>query len=296
MEIRYLKLVKAIVEEGSITQAMNVLCLTQSALSHQLKELESQIGTKLFFRVHKKMLLTPAGQKLYDAATKVLAELDQVDAEIRQLAEGESGLIRLSTECYSSYHWLPSLLKKFNERYPAVAVELVFEATHHPIEKLLTGDLDLAVTSNPDELNEVEFLPLFCDEMFALVAKTHPWAGRAYILPEDFQQETLIIHSLPLATVSLYRALLTPRGLEPRKLLVLPLTEAMIAMVKADMGVVVMANWAMQPYLCPELAAVRINAEGFFRQQYMARLRNRVFPTHVDDFIKLVREEMQVRL
>ncbi|PPK99464.1 LysR family transcriptional regulator [Parapedobacter indicus] len=293
MEIRYLRLIKAIVEEGSITRAMDVLFLSQSALSYQLKEAELQIGTKLFFRVNKKLVLTPAGKKLYSTATRVLAELDETEDEIRRMMDGESGTIRISTECYTSYHWLPPVLKKFKSEFPNVEIEIVFEATHHPVEKLLAGELDLAITSNPEHPEQIEFIQLFSDEMLAVVSHQHPWAKREYVVSEDFQDATLIIHSLPLDTVSIFRTQLTPKGLQPKKLIILPLTEASIELVKANMGVIVLANWAMKPYINGQVKAVRINPEGFFRQQYIARMRNRKYPVYFDYFIRFLREELR---
>src|SRR5690606_7297989 len=187
MEIRYLRLIKAIVEEGSITRAIDILHLSQSALSYQLKEAEIQIGTLIFYRRNKKLILTPVGKKLYAIAGKVLGELDTAEAEIRKIMNGENGIIRISTECYTSYHWLPPVLKKFKKEFPNVEIEIVFEATHKPIEKLIEGELDLAVTSNPEHIEQVEFIRLFSDEMFAVVSAHHPWAYRDYIEAEDFQ-------------------------------------------------------------------------------------------------------------
>src|SRR5690606_22633182 len=294
MEIRYLRLIKAIVEEGSITRAMDVLFLSQSALSYQLKEAELQIGTKLFFRINKKLVLTPAGKELYSTATRVLAELDEAEEEIRRRMGGESGTSRISTECYTSYHWLPAVLKKFKSEFPNVEIEIVFEATHHPVEKLLAGELDLAITSNPEHPEQIEFIQLFSDEMLAVVSDQHPWAKREYIVSEDFQDATLIIHSLPLDTVSIFRTQLTPKGIRPKKLIILPLTEASIELVKANMGVIVLANWAMKPYINGQVKAVRINPEGFFRQQYIARMRNRKYPIYFDYFIRFLREEIRL--
>src|SRR5690606_27107957 len=170
MEIRYLRLIKAIVEEGSISRAIHRLNLTQSALSYQLKEAEIQTGTPIFYRRNKKLILTPVGKKLYSTAIKVLQEIDATEAEIKKLVTGETGVIRISTECYTSYHWLPEVLKRFNAEFPNVEVEIVFEATHRPIEKLIHGHLDIAVTSNPELKDKVEYIELFTDEMFAVVS------------------------------------------------------------------------------------------------------------------------------
>ena len=294
MEIRYLRLIKAIVEEGSITRAMDVLHLSQSALSYQLKEAELQVGTLVFYRRNKKLILTPVGKKLYAMANKVLKELDIAESEIKKMMNGENGVIRISTECYTSYHWLPAVLKKFSNEFPNVEIEIVFEATHRPIEKLIEGELDLAITSNPEHIEQVEFIQLFSDEMLATVSNQHPWAKRDYVEAEDFQDVTLIIHSLPLDTVSIFRTQLTPKGIDPKKLIVLPLTEASIELVKANMGVIVLANWALIPYLNDEIKAIKINKEGFFRQQYIARIRDREYPVFYDYFIKFLREEIKL--
>jgi len=294
MEIRHLRLIKAIVEEGSITRAMNILHLSQSALSYQLKEAELQVGTQVFYRRNKKLILTPVGKKLYATANKVLKELDTADAEIKKMVNGDIGVIRISTECYTSYHWLPAVLKKFKNEFPNVEIEIVFEATHRPINKLIAGELDLAITSNPEQIEQIEFVQLFTDEMLAVVSSKHQWAQRDYITAEDFQDVSLIIHSLPLDTVSIFRTQLTPKGISPKKLIVLPLTEASIELVKADMGVIVLANWALQPYINEEIKAVRISPEGFFRQQYIARIRAREYPVYFDYFIKFLREEIKL--
>lgn len=294
MEIRYLRLIKAIVEEGSITRAMDVLHLSQSALSYQLKEAELQVGTLVFYRRNKKLILTPVGKKLYAVANKIIKELDSTESEIKKMMNGENGVIRISTECYTSYHWLPAVLKKFRGEFPNVEIEIVFEATHRPIEKLIEGELDLAITSNPEQIEQVEFVQLFSDEMLAVVCNHHPWAKRDYVEAEDFQDISLIIHSLPLDTVSIFRTQLTPKGINPKKLIVLPLTEASIELVKANMGVIVMANWALQPYLNDEIKAIKINPEGFFRQQYIARIRDRDYPVYFDYFIKFLREEIKL--
>lgn len=295
METKHLRLIKAIVEEGSISRAMDQLHLSQSALSYQLKEAELQLGTQIFYRRNKKLILTPVGKKMYATANRVLKEMDGAEAEIRKMMNGESGTIRISTECYTSYHWLPAVLKKFRDVFPNVEIEIVFEATHRPIEKLMEGELDLAITSNPEQVDKIEFIQLFSDEMLAVVAKEHPWAARPYVEADDFQDVSLIIHSLPLDTVSIFRMQLTPKGIHPKKLIVLPLTEASIELVKANMGVIVMANWALQPYMQDYIKTVRINPEGFFRQQYIARIRDRRYPVFYDYFIKFLREEIKIQ-
>jgi LysR family transcriptional regulator for metE and metH len=188
---------------------------------------------------------------------------------------------------------LPSVLKKFKGEFPNVDVSIVFEATHHPIEKLVEGALDLAITSNPELSSQIEYIDLFTDEMFAVVSPNHPWAEKPYVEAKDFEDVELIIHSLPLETVSIFRNLLAPKGIMPKKLITLPLTEASIELVKANMGVIVMANWALNPYLNDEIKSVKVTQTGFHRQQYAARMQDREYPVYFDYFIKFLRQELQ---
>lgn len=294
MEIRYLRLIKAIVEEGGISRAIHTLNLSQSALSYQLKEAEVHVGTPIFYRRSKKLILTPVGKKLYNTANKVLKEIDNAESEIKKLISGENGVIRISTECYTSYHWLPEVLRKFGNEFPNVHVEIVFEATHRPIEKLAEGVLDIAITSNPELNEKVEYIELFTDEMFAVVSPRHHWAEKSFVSANDFKDVKLIIHSLPLETVSIFRNLLAPKGVNPKELIILPLTEASIELAKANMGVIVMAHWALKPYRNQNIKTIKINQQGFFRQQYIARMRDREYPLYFDYFIKFLKEEIKL--
>jgi LysR family transcriptional regulator for metE and metH len=293
MEIRQLKLIKAIVEEGSITKAIDKMHLTQSALSHQLKEAEYHLGTKIFHRINKKMVLTKAGEKVYEMARDILSRMSDTEMEIKKLIYGESGEIRLSTECYTSYHWLPALMKQYHLVYPNVALTIVMEATHHPLQKLLAGQLDIAITSDPVKDDNIVYTELFQDEMVAVVPETHPWAEKKFVVAADFADQQLIIHSLPMETVTVHQFLLAPAGITPGKIIVLPLTEASIEMVKAEMGIMVMAKWALQPYLREGvLRAVRIGRNGLKRKHFAATLNNREFPEYQLRFVEFLQREI----
>jgi LysR family transcriptional regulator for metE and metH len=296
MEIRHLKLIKAIVEEGSITKAIDKLHLTQSAISHQLKEAEQQLGTKIFLRENKKMVLTKAGEKLYEAGKEILGKLQDTEQEIKKLVFGEFGEIRLSTECYSSYHWLPSVMKQFQLLYPNIDLKIVMEATHYPLQKLLAGVLDVAITSDPIKDNKIKYLELFQDEMVAVVSENHPWTKKKYVIAEDFKDEHLLIHSLPMETVTVHQLVLAPAGVAPKKITPLPLTEASIEMVKADMGVMVMASWALQPYLkSNSLKAVKIGKNGLKRKHYVATMANKNHPAYFNHFIDFLKNEINLQ-
>src|SRR5215467_9157803 len=173
LEIRHLKLVAAIAETGSVTRAGNPLHLTQSALSHQLRDAEEQLGTALFERKSGKMTLTAAGERLLQTARTVLSELERAETEIQQNGTAAKGLIRMSTQCHTVYHWLPPRLSFFQRQFPEVEVQLVIEATNNPFEALLEGKLDLAIVNEPIRNRKIRYTPLFEDEVLIAVPPEH---------------------------------------------------------------------------------------------------------------------------
>src|SRR4030095_5593455 len=118
LEVRHLKRVETVAKEGGLTRAANRLHVTQSALSHQLRDIEDKLGTPLFLTLNKKMLLAQAGERLLGAAPSVLDGMHRVEKDIRQIALHREGILRISTECYTCYHWLPPVLKPFNREFP----------------------------------------------------------------------------------------------------------------------------------------------------------------------------------
>ena len=282
-------------EEGGLTQAIKKLHLTQSALSHQLKEVEYQLGTPLFYRINKKMVLTQAGEKWYALANEILEKFQETQLHTKKLMQGETGEIRISTECYTSYHWLPSLMKQFHQRYPHVELKIVMEATHQPLQKLLAGELDIAVTSDPIQDPHLAYSELFQDEMLAVVHDGHPWSTKKFVTPEDFQDQHLIIHSLPMETVTVHQFFLEPANIRPKKIIVLPLTEASIEMVKAEMGIMVMSKWALKPYLNhPQLRTIKIGKGGLKRKHYIATLKKKPSPEYFLQFVSFLKNEISL--
>ncbi len=178
MEIRHLKLVKAIVDCGSLAKAIEELHLTPSALSHQLKELESLLGTRIFLRQNKKMILTSTGQTLYEAAKDILDKVNSTENLIKSIVYGETGEIRISSECYSGYHWLPRVLKQFHRLYPNIELTIVTQATDSPLKKMLANKLDVAIVSDQVKDNNISYMELFQDELIVVVSEDSCLGGK----------------------------------------------------------------------------------------------------------------------
>lgn len=291
LEIRHLKLLVAVSEEKSITKAGNRLHLTQSALSHQLKYIEERLNTPLFLRLDKKMILTPAGERLLSTARLVLDELRRAEEDVSHIASERRGVLRISTECYTCYNWLPDLLVQFNKTNPGIEVDIVVEATRQPIQALLDGKLDIAIVTQKVRDRRLLFRPLFKDELVVIVPPGHRLAQKYYIRPADLAEERLIIYSSPQEN-AVFRTLLIPAGVSPKHVSQVQLTEAIIEMVKAGLGVGVMATWAVREQIgSGALRAVRLTPKGFERQWAAAMLRQKNQPPYLLDFLNLLAKQ-----
>ena len=288
LEVRHMKLVQAVAAHGSLTRAGGELHLTQSALSHQLRDIEARLGAALFLRVGKRMVLTPAGEQLLRSARDVLSLIGRAEEDIRRFAGTNGAVLRLSTECYTCYHWLPPLLQSYSRAHPNVDVQVNAEATPHPLPHVLDGRLDLAIVSDRVRDRRIVTRRLFDDEMVVICAPAHPWTLKTAIQPTDFATETLFIYP-PREESTIYQLILVPAGVRPAKLQQVQLTEAIIELVKAGMGVAFLARWAVAPHVkAGTLAARRLTRRGFKRTWSAATLKDVARIPYVRDFIDLV--------
>lgn len=294
METRHLRLIKTIADENSISRSGDKLFLTQSAVSHQLKDIEERLGIKIFYRTKNKWTLTEEGKILYETATRVLAEIDAATEKINDLRGGHSGTIRISTECYTSYHWLPAFMVKMRLLYPKLEIKIVMEATHKPLQKLLSNELDFGITSDPLNDKSIRYIELFKDEVMAVMPSDHSLAARKYLTADDFADQELIIHSYPLETVTVYQHFLKEKKVQPKHITAIPLTEVALEMVKAGMGIMTMPQWALRPFADPSsVKLVPIGPKGLIRTHYAAIRHEDADKKHLKDFIENLREDLQ---
>ncbi len=291
LEIRHLRLVAGIADAGSMTKAAERLCLTQSALSHQLRDVESRFQTTFFVRLGRRMVLTAAGRRLLESARRVLGDLARAEEDIRRLAGHGDGVIRVCTQCNTGYHWLAPLLSAFQRRHPHVGVHIAADATDSPVDALLDGRVDVALVIDPAEDPRVRLRPLFPDEMVAVVSRTHPFARRRWVAPRDLADEHLLIYSSRPEDSFVFRRVLGPENLKPRRVSFIMLTEAIVELARAGTGVGVLPRWsALKAIAGGGIVALSITRDGLRRQWAAASLAAQPDPPFLVDFLDLLVE------
>lgn len=286
MEIKYFRLIKTIVEEGSIASSSEKLFLTQSALSHQLRELETRLGFKVFLRARNKWKLTDEGYELYNVGNTILDSIEKGFENIKQLQAGSIGTIKVSTECYSFYQGLSSFIQKMGLLYPEINVDLILEATHQPISKILSNEIDIAIVTSKPQNEILSSIEVYEDEIFAIIHKENGFESVDFVDADFFSSTHLIIHSFPLETVSVYEQYLKPKRIHPLKISAIPLTEVALEMVAANMGIMCMPKWALKSFkLSEDLIFKKIGENGLRRTHHLVFRKSDVSKKYIHDFI-----------
>ena len=289
IEVRHLQMVTAVAASGSVTRAATDLHLTQSAVSHQLRAIEARLGTPLFLRVGKRMVATAAGGRVLETARRVLDDIKAAEEDVRRHRAGEASVIRVCAQCNTGYHWLPPLIDAFRRTHPAVDVSLAVECTMRPLEALLEGRLDVAIVTDAVRSSHVRTRPLFEDEHAAIVAPDHRFAAQAFVSPKDLADERLLLYSSSPDDSFTIQKILKPAGVVAGRVSFVMLTEAILEMVKARLGVSVMQTWAIAPALrAGDVRAVPITPSGIRRQWRAATLTQAGRVPHVNAFIDLL--------
>jgi LysR family transcriptional regulator for metE and metH len=287
LELRHFQLVAAVADTGSLAAASQRLNLSSSALSHQLKDAEERLGVRLFQRRHRRLLLTGAGEKLVGSARQVLADVARAEAGCR--GDAPEDLLRVSTGCYTTYGWLARILERFQAEHPRVELRVVLEATRRAVPALLAGELDLALATDGPRHPRLRRSPLVDDELLLVVPASHALARRGHVEPRDLAHEHLLTYDAPREQLDIFTRVLWPAGVEPRRVSRVPLTEALLDLVRAGLGVAPLADWVV-PTRAAGLRAVRLTARGVKRRWSAVTLAGRRPSPAPGRLVELLRE------
>ncbi|SEK90653.1 LysR family transcriptional regulator, regulator for metE and metH [Roseivivax marinus] len=292
IEFRHLRTIKAIHELGGVARAAERLNITQSALSHQIKNLEDQAGVELFVRRSKPMKLSPAGLRLLRLADQVLPQVEALAAEFEGLRKGSSGRMHIAIECHACFEWLFPVLESFRKTWPDVDVDIKPGLAFDALPALLREEVDLVVSSDPEDLPGVTFTPLFDYAPVFVAASSHPLASRPWVDAEDFRGETLITYPVERSRLDVFSQLLTPAKVEPASVRQVELTAVILLLVASNRGVAVLPDWVVREVKYSSDYVTRPLTEGgLTRSLYAATRTADAGKGFVTDLIALARDE-----
>ena len=297
LELRHLKTLHALRETGNLLRAANLLNLTQSALSHQIKLLEEQHGMSLFERKSTPVRFTPAGERLLQLADAVLPQVASAERDLARLAQGVAGQLRIAVECHTCFDWLMPAMDVFRQRWPEVELDIVSGFQADPVALLHSARADVAIVSENEGEAEVDYHPLFCFEIVALLAKDHALAARDCLHAADFASDTLITYPVPDTMLDIVRQVLQPAGVSPPARRTTELTVAMLQLVASKRGIATLPVWAAQNYLNRDyVLAKRITSQGLHGKLYSACLSELSSKAYLNDFVHTIRESSYLNL
>lgn len=286
LEIKHMKLVSSVVETGSLTNASKKLNLSQPALSLQLTDIESKLGVALFNRVGKKLILTKAGEIIYDTARKVLFEISDAEKRIGRISVGSAIYMKIASVCVLSYKWLPAVINQYLERFPSTEIE--FSLTTDFISDLKENKLDMVIVRSTPQDPAIHYEPVFKDEMVAVMAPGAPLSHKSYLVLEDCEGIDLVTFSTPEKDDLNYQ-FLRPSGIKPARITKAEQPEMLIELVKSGFGVGVLPAWSVKEYVrAGTLCAKPLTKDGVFFTWYLAMRKERVTDDWIQWFVETV--------
>ena len=290
LELRHLRTIRAIHDHGGLARAAEVLNITQSALSHQVRAMEEQAGTALFLRQSKPMRLSPAGMRLLALARQVLPLVEAAESEMRGVSQGRVGRMHIAMECHACFNWLLPALDQFRHLWPQVDIDVRAGLAFTALPALTRGDADLVISSDPEDLPGVSFEPLFDYHPLLAVPATHPLAGREFAEPADLAAETLIAYPMDRARLDAFSHFLGPAGMRPAAVREIELTDVILLLVASGRGVAVLPDWVLAREADnPDIRTLRLGRNGVTRRVYAAiRDEDRPLP-FMQEMLRLAR-------
>lgn len=292
IEFRHLRTIKAIHDTGGLARAADVLNMTQSALSHQIKGIEDQAGVELFVRRAKPLRLSPAGMKLLAAAEEILPRVAALEEEFAGLIAGKAGRLHIAIECHACFEWLFPVLEGFRRAWPEVDIDIRPGLAFDAMPALKRAEVDLVVSSDPEDLPDTDFTPLFDYDAVFVASAQNPLVGKTVIEAEDFRGQTLITYPVDRARLDIFSQLLTPAKVEPAAVRQVELTAMILLLVASNRGVAVLPDWVVRQVRYNSDYVTRpLTAGGITRRLYAATRAEDTAKPFMAHLIRLARQE-----
>lgn len=296
LEIRHLRSLLAIAESGKLVAAAERVHLSQSALSHQIRDIEAHYGVSLFERTQRGLRFTSAGERLLALARETLAALATAERDLLRLKGDMSGELRIVLECHTCFDWLMPVMDEFRRRWPEVEVDLVAGFHADPLRLLDDGKADVVIGSKPTGKRGLHVAPLFRFEILVVMANEHRLRSKRRVGARELAGETLITYPVPESRIDLIREVLEPAGVKLERRTA-ELTIAIMQLVASRRGIAALPNWGVKNYVDHDyVLAKRVEPKGLWSELYAIAGQALAGRPYFDDFVAIVRDTCAAQL
>ena len=291
LEIRHLRTLAALRDTGSLVRAAHLLNLTQSALSHQVKLLEDHFGAPLFERKSVPPQFSATGLRLLTLSDAALPLIEAAERDVARLSAGSAGQLRIVVECHTCFDWLMPAMDAFRQRWPEIELDIVSGFHPDPIALVLQNRAEVAIVSEQDAGETIDYHALFRFEIMALMANDHPLARHTHLTARHFADQTLITYPVPDDMLDIVRQVLRPAGIEPAQRRTAELTVAMLQLVASGRGIATLPLWAVQGYLDRGYVTARpVGRKGLSGELHIACTAVTSRQRWLEDFVQITRQ------
>jgi len=293
LEIRHLRSLKAIAETDKLANAAERVHLTQSALSHQIRALESHYDITLFQRTAYGLRFTPVGERLLQLAELVLEATAQAERDLTRLKLNQTGELRIVLECHTCFDWLTPVMDTFRRAWPEVELDLVAGFHSDPWGLIKEGKADFVIGGPPSNTSAVksnllQHIPLFKFEILAVLPNDHALQNKPYVKASDFTNETLITYPVPDDRIDIVSRVLAPKGIVFNKRTA-ELTIAIMQLVASHRGLAALPSWGVQSYIEHEyITAKPIEKTGLWSELYATGKHETMERAYAIDLIRII--------
>jgi LysR family cys regulon transcriptional activator len=245
---------------GSVSDAARKIHVSQSAVSHQLKSLEAELGAKLYERTRRGIRLTPEGELLRGYARTVVQSVEDLQDEFDDLRGHPRGTVRLAAFRGITLYTLPDIVQNFHRMYPRVRLVVLSKNYDREILRLTAaGEVDLGITSSWNEFGGLEYLEYASYEMYACTARDHPWVGRRELVSlQDLAGQPLLLYERGTAIRSRIDRIFARHGVEINVTVEASGSHTLVEFVKRGLGVGIVSGLVLHNNHDPALHTIPV--------------------------------------
>lgn len=259
MDIRGLEVFLSVAKHLNYTRAGEEVNLSQPSVSIRIKQLENELGMKLFEQLGKKVALTDAGLLLLPHARRVIAAIQDAKQALEELQGLERGLLRVGASTTPGMYLIPQIIANFKERYPKIEIHLGIKDTRQVEEGVIRNEFDFGFVGGHLAGDEVDVLPWVTDQLVLVVPPTQRLARKKSIKAEDLRKEKFILREVGSATQATIASHLQKLGLAVETVMKMENPESIKKAVQSGLGIAFISRFVVETELkAKSLVAVRV--------------------------------------